>query len=248
MTLVEAAIILLTLATLTAILAPRISYFIDDAKMIKAKEEIELLGVTISRLTYDTGSPCLKKNAQKSLCSDSNRVNILYSRGPKVKHNQVNQVDFVYYELDRILLRNICGQADSAYFVDCIRANKNKLCVRKTMNWDNDDIDHGDSMESQFVINTPGYFTPIQQSFKTILGPGVGWRGSYLGSPAEKDPWGNKYLINSQFLSVPLDVEICKPDWSYNIFVISAGPNGIYETPFALRGAEARGDDIIYVF
>ncbi len=281
MTLIEATFILLALATLSAILAPQIGTYVNDAKMVKVKEEVELLGVTTTRLMYDLGNPCLKKDARKPPCSEPNRVNILYGRGPDIEHNQVCQLDFVYYEFDRAKLWDTCSkdngispenpQGYSSAFVDCVRANKAKLCIRKTMNWDNDDIDHGDSMDNQFVRNIPGYSTPSQMPFRTILGSGMGWRGSYLGNSVDKDPWGNKYLINSQFLSVPPNVDtygfcsmelqsvrsndrrtgssyyVSGMDWSYDTFVISAGPNGIYETPFALRGAEAKGDDIIYV-
>ncbi len=62
-----------------------------------------------------------------------------------------------------------------------------------------------------------------------------------------------RYLVNSIFLTVATDARpgIREGErnggWSYDVFVISAGPNSVFETPFAIDGAYPRGDDIIYV-
>jgi len=65
----------------------------------------------------------------------------------------------------------------------------------------------------------------------------IGFRGALLSSdPA--DPWGNKYICNVAVLG-----EIGEPVW-----VISAGPNGVLETPVRPTGSGAAttlsGDDI----
>ncbi len=62
---------------------------------------------------------------------------------------------------------------------------------------------------------------------------GPGWRGAYLRSSPGSDPWGHRYAVNVKFLGRRLDV-----------LVLSAGPNGLVETPFEARSLRPGGDDI----
>jgi hypothetical protein len=76
-------------------------------------------------------------------------------------------------------------------------------------------------------------------------GAGRVWNGPYLTSAITSDPWGHAYLVNAEFLS--LESTALDPRLSRAVFVLSAGPNGIVETPFSqsARSARAFGDDII---
>ena len=67
------------------------------------------------------------------------------------------------------------------------------------------------------------------------------WRGPYLDSYYINDPWGNAYVVNAQYF----------PGGSYTgtvrhrVFVLSAGPNGTWETAFNDNTTEElKGDDI----
>lgn len=67
------------------------------------------------------------------------------------------------------------------------------------------------------------------------------WRGPYIDSYYVNDPWGNAYVINSQYF----------PGGSYSgtvrhrVYVLSAGPNGTWETAFDDDTTEEiKGDDI----
>jgi len=62
---------------------------------------------------------------------------------------------------------------------------------------------------------------------------GQGWRGAYLSPPCAADPWGNTYQINTKWSSLTFDVPA--PQWRphcYDVFCISAGKDGIIQTPF----------------
>ncbi|MCX6550318.1 MAG: hypothetical protein NTY02_04790 [Acidobacteria bacterium] len=61
---------------------------------------------------------------------------------------------------------------------------------------------------------------------------GSGWRGAYLRTPPATDPWGHRYAINVQHFNTRDDV-----------IVLSAGRDGVIDTPFAGRGVTAGGDD-----
>ena len=67
------------------------------------------------------------------------------------------------------------------------------------------------------------------------------WRGPYVERYALEDPWGNAYVVNARYL----------PGGGYagnvrhHVFVLSAGPNGRWETAFDDAVAETiAGDDI----
>jgi len=243
LSLVEVTIMLLVLMLLTGVLAPSIFDFVHDAQWVKVKGDCEAIGLTVERLTRDVG-PCIKFNGNES-CTKNNRVELLHSDGPAVDEQSLGS---------------------SATSVN------NRNLKHGRLNWNSDS---SDSMENQFVTNGSGYPTPRGST----LGPlfWLGWRGAYLSPPIGSDPWGHRYLVNSAFLAVTSDsssfdmrAEPCGDDegrrrgncsdrggegsisggWSYDIFCISSGPNGVYETPIGGNGhggVTRMGDDFIYI-
>src|SRR4051812_3418876 len=63
MSLVEATIILMILAILTAVVAPSMSDSINDARDVKAKEDVEAIGTGIMRMLRDAQETCLQLDA-----------------------------------------------------------------------------------------------------------------------------------------------------------------------------------------
>ena len=79
----------------------------------------------------------------------------------------------------------------------------------------------------------------------TTGGPGTGWNGPYLSMSVTGDPWGRQYLVNTAFLrGLPPSATLCA---RCAVFVISAGQNGVLETPFQqpLANAQVFGDDLV---
>ncbi|MDO8835403.1 MAG: hypothetical protein Q7V01_07385 [Vicinamibacterales bacterium] len=228
LSLVEVTIMLLVLMLLTSVLAPSIYDFVIDAQWVKVKEDCEAIGISVARLTRDVG-PCLKSNGTLG-CTEENRVDILYSDGnanPPVSNG---------------------GQF--------INNNINAGGI----NWDSYLVD-SDTMLDQFVTNGPLYQTPAQKYPVFFpVGPlfGLGWRGGYLAPPIGPDPWGGMYMVNSVFLATASN----SPDagegqtgrwWERDVFCISPGPDGIYQTPFegtkaAFQfGTDRAADDWVYI-
>jgi hypothetical protein len=230
LSLVEVTIMLLVLMLLTSVLAPSIFDFVIDAKWVKVKEDCEAIGITVARLNRDIGS-CLKFNAAQP-CTEANRVDILYSDGPDVTAAEVTAPDFTS--------NNITPAA---------------------INWDNDsDALVGDHMQGHFTTNLPAYRTPLQNypAPSYPAGPlfNIGWRGGYLASPIGPDPWGKRYLVNSVFLSTATDSNDLAAEgaftrwWERDVICLSAGPNGVYETPFggsANNGTGRTNDDFLFI-
>ncbi len=91
---------------------------------------------------------------------------------------------------------------------------------------------YSDLLENQMTNNAAGY-------------PASMWRGGYLSSAINADPWGTAYAVNIGYLA-PQTGDDCE----VNTFCLSAGPNRKYETPATGNGnggVTRGGDDFVYV-
>ena len=153
LSLVEVTIMLLVLMLLTSVLAPSIFDFVNDARRVKVKEDCEAIGVSVARLTRDVGD-CLKFRADQP-CTLANRVDLIYSGGPKVTSQDVDP------NVAPLTFGNAKG----------------------TLTW-SDEEERGDTMEHQLVDNGagagPAYPTPgiLGAISRTLPEFGLGWRGS----------------------------------------------------------------------
>ena len=96
------------------------------------------------------------------------------------------------------------------------------------------------SLADQLVINAPGYAlrTPTSQ---------FGWNGPYFSSQLLADPWGNRYAVNVALIDLSPGAATASGQAKMAVWVLSAGSNGIMETPFAqsiLTAVRPGGDDI----
>ncbi len=94
-----------------------------------------------------------------------------------------------------------------------------------------------DVMDLQLRFNARNYPPAIS-------GPGTGWNGPYIAREISGDPWGHQYMINVAYLSgTPRGTSDCS---ACAVFVLSAGPNGVVETPFTqqISRATTYGDDL----
>lgn len=61
------------------------------------------------------------------------------------------------------------------------------------------------------------------------------WKGPYLNSPNDPDPWGNRYMVNVLYMDAN----------SNDVVVLSAGPDEAIATVFTADPVTAGADDII---
>jgi len=77
-----------------------------------------------------------------------------------------------------------------------------------------------------------------------------GWHGPYMND-IHGDPWGSPYVCNITWGAYREGQPGYRNDEEHNILVVSAGPNGVFETPFgdatSVVGEEIGGDDIGFV-
>lgn len=83
------------------------------------------------------------------------------------------------------------------------------------------------ALSAHLVDNAAGY------NVDSALGRA--WKGPYMDG-LSPDPWGARYAANVGLLARPT---------GQAVIVLSAGPNGLIETPFAQVGLRRGGDDVI---
>jgi type II secretory pathway pseudopilin PulG len=228
MSLVEATIILMVLALLTAVIAPSAGDYVEEARNTKAKEDVEAIGMAIVRLVRDTGLPCVSLNGAS--CVIAQKVELLMS-GTSTTANLPTSDAAAYAS---------GATFSSAANVNWAGATANPVAAGSRS-----------LMDAHLVTNTIGY---TAAGFTGGGGPrfGVGWRGAYLGN-VDVDPWGYAYQANTLFVGVATDAAAgtgqgaLSGGWSPDLMVVSAGSNGNIQTAFGALGAAAVGDDVVYV-
>jgi type II secretory pathway pseudopilin PulG len=236
MSLVEVTIILMVLAILTAVIAPSAGDYINDARAVKAKEDVEAIGTGLLRMLRDTGVPCATKDAASATpCSGANRRELLTS-SDTVSTNEAT--------------------VTASAFGSTLANNQ----LSNSLNWAGDataevDDTYRDTLDNQLVTNTLATSNYKTLTFGSRGVAGRGWRGGYLSGPIGLDPWGYAYQVSSAFLAVASDAATADvpaegggyTGWANDVIVISAGPNSIIATPFGGLATAAVGDDITYV-
>jgi hypothetical protein len=95
----------------------------------------------------------------------------------------------------------------------------------------------------QLVDNVPGY------TKKSATSP-LGWNGPYyLPSDLDSDPWGHRYVVNIGLIDASPGVLTKTGRPKSAVWVLSAGPNGMIDTPFfqpLTAAVTTGGDDIGY--
>jgi hypothetical protein len=227
MSLVEASIILVVIVALSAVLAPAIGSFVNDAQHAAAEKDVEAIGAAVTRMLSDVGESWVLRDGNGAAATNppshaaANRVDLLVSSGA----------------IPTVGVARLTAGAD----------------------WD-DAIDDAavQQLSSYLVQNTPSnnaanaYRTAAQMSVLTEFDADSGaqfnseyaWRGAYLPGPISGDPWGNRYAVNVEFLAHALGAG---PTGNVNdVFVISAGPDGVVDTRVDTDGATAGGNDVVY--
>lgn len=257
-TLVEVSIIVIALSILSAILLPQLGVYIRDARLTRAREDVAAIGVSMMQMLKDTGESAFYRNGQSGDNTPGrdfrkDPVGLLIGDGdiPDSGPDGTDKwrisffdtvsgenLDFGDIDQDELIVDTFTN-----HLIENFPGDKRSLGAGSTNDRYRTAPDMGRGRSSSGVRQGL-YFDP---------GGGHGfnsefaWRGPYLDA-LRPDPWGNRYMSNVQFLTMP-GTEIVNDASGFNrpVIVISAGPDEQIDTAFGSRnGMSIRDDDVAY--
>lgn len=219
LTLIEVSVILSVLAILSAFLVPAVSHFLQDASMLQAQNDVKVIASGLINFMNDTGqSPAMLGSCQPEFGNDSLIV-VLAGPGRQPQTNQ--------------------GRAPGKPRLRSSAAARrfHALSSDSTAGW----LDERAGALEDF-LQWNACELPLKRA-----GIGFGWNGPYINNQLGPDPWGNRYLVNVGFLDTQAGAGDAEGEARGAVFVLSAGPNQIIETPFSQPVSDALvyGDDIV---
>ncbi len=231
-TIIETTVILSVLFILAGAMAPIVSESVNTARAVKARNDASMIAMGLINLQKDLGGDALSFGGAVATVGQAMRLpDVLASQGavPDVD----GEDDLEEAAVGAPILVPPGERATtmtSSALRAALRAERRRW--RET---------RADALDDHLRTNRRGY---------RYRRPGEhgGWNGPYVSAEIQGDPWGKRYLINSQFLDGSASAADASGNPRKAVFVISAGADGIVDTPFEQSIVDARGygDDIVF--
>ena len=147
--------------------------------------------------------------------------------------------------LAAILLLTVVAPPGLATLVNRSRIDRAQTEVRRLADalHDSDLVGRALRQEADDLLGGPGN-VPDAPGLRQWVDGRVGSLSGYVSQRLRSDPWGNRYLVNTGALQTGEGDEASPEPGA--MWVLSAGPNGLVETPYAVPAMSAAlgGDDI----
>jgi type II secretory pathway pseudopilin PulG len=243
-TLIEAATVVATAALLASILAPSAALYIDQARQARARQDIQTIADAINEFITD--------NAEHQFLQDASN-----GGSPEIPptRDDANRVDLLVSDGDVPTLATAVA-TDTLWTLAVNGLEVDTLSNHLAENAPGDDSDQRYRNPGDITIPfVGGNNIDFARSESSGFNAPYAWRGAYLRSPVNPDPWGNRYAVNVAFLdpaptAVIAGVPVAFGPGDYprlDVFVVSAGPDEQIDTSVAQDGAVPGDDDFIYL-
>jgi hypothetical protein len=225
-TIIETTVILSVLFILAGAMAPIVSESVNTARAVKARNDASMIAMGLINLQKDVGGDALSYGgAIASLAQGFALPDVLASRGAAP---EVDEVAEAAVSLTVLVAPGDHEATSRRAQRAALRAQRRKWRESRTAALD----DHLRTNRRGYRYRRPGEYG--------------GWNGPYVSAEIQGDPWGKQYMINSQFLDGSASAADADGNPRRAVFVVSAGADGIIDTPFEqpIVDARAYGDDI----
>lgn len=189
-TLIEVIVVIAVVAILAAILTPTITRNIEDSKISRGKNEVQVIAASIASLYKDAG-----------------RWPYTNADGPSGG-------------IDRLLGNSSSVPTGTGPSAGAQAARWGTFGITKSLAdflyFNNPDDDTGPTNQNQ-----AGQDYPTTGNYA--------WRGPYADQPLFDDPWGRSYVISARYFPGNTRTSTA----GHRVFILSAGPNGLWSTPFS---------------
>ena len=234
-TILETTVILSVLFILAGAMSPIVSESVNTARAVKAKNDASMIALGLINLQKDVGADALNLGGaggpSTQLGAGALRLpDLLASQGsaPDVEDAQTSDSD-VTATIPLLAAPGHSGVSLTASARAAMRVQRQRW--RETPSG---------SLDDHLMNNRRGY--RVRRS-----GEYGGWNGPYVSAEIKGDAWGRQFLINSQWLDGGSSAADAQGRIRRAVFVVSAGADGVIDTPFeqSIVDARAYGDDIV---
>jgi type II secretory pathway pseudopilin PulG len=229
-TILETTVILSVLFILAGAMSPIVSESVNTARAVKAKNDASMIAMGLINLQKDVGADALNIGGAGVSGGSLRLPDLLASQGsaPDVEDAQTSESETAPV----VPLLAAPGHSSVSLTADvraALRAERRRW--RNTL---------AGSLDDHLMNNRRGY------RFRRS-GEYGGWNGPYVSAEVKGDPWGRQFLINSQWLDGGSSTADAQGRIRRAVFVVSAGADGVVDTPFEQPIVDARafGDDIV---
>jgi len=234
MTIIEATVVLSILFILAGSMSPIVSESVSTARAVKAKNDAAMIATGLINLQKDIGGDAQAFGDLAPAAQSVSFPDVLLTAGnPPSTEESDSETDLLPAVTPLALLQSLSGGLGNGAADDPDRA------ARRAQRGKWREVTAG-SLADHLWTNRHGY---------RLRRPGeyAGWNGPYVSADLKGDPWGNQFMVNTRFLdggSTPADGQ---GRMRGAVFVVSAGYNGVIETPYEqpITDARAYGDDIV---
>jgi type II secretory pathway pseudopilin PulG len=236
-TILETTVILSVLFILAGAMSPIVSESVNTARAVKAKNDASMIAMGLINLQKDVGADAL--NIGGAAVAPSTALgaggalrlpDLLASQGGAPEIDDAPTSDSEVTPMVPLL-------AAPGHSGVSLTASPRVAMRAERRRWR--DTPAG-SLDDHLMNNRRGY------RFRRS-GEYGGWNGPYVSAEVKGDPWGRQFLINSQWLDGGASAADAQGRIRRAVFVVSAGADGVVDTPFEQSIVDARpfGDDIV---
>jgi type II secretory pathway pseudopilin PulG len=230
-TIIETTVILSVLFILAGAMAPIVSESVNTARAVKARNDASMIAMGLINLQKDLGGDALSFGSVVGTLGQPLALpNVLVSEGADP------EVDVADDDVETALALPVLASPSEQSAAMSGRARRAALRGERRK-WRES---RAGALDDHLRTNRHGY---------RYRRPGEygGWNGPYVSAGIAGDPWGKKYMINSLFLDGSASAADADGNPRKAVFVVSAGADGVIDTPFEqpIVDARAYGDDIV---
>jgi type II secretory pathway pseudopilin PulG len=229
-TIIETTVILSVLFILAGAMAPIVSESVNTARAVKARNDASMIAMGLINLQKDLGGDALSFGSAVAAVGQPLALpNVLATGGADP------QVDGADDDVETAIALPILASPGQ---IAAMNGQARRAALRvERRTWRES---RADALDDHLRTNRHGY---------RYRRPGEygGWNGPYVSAEIAGDPWGKKYMVNSEFLDGSASAADADGNPRKAVFVVSAGADGVIDTPFEqpIVDARAYGDDIV---
>ncbi len=238
--LVELTTILIVLSILCAILMPVIDRYMRNAKVCRAREDVQALGCAMTMFIEDTANSHFMIEGTGSGTAGG-------AAGSRPDQSNTNVCSVLVSDGDIPEVAAMSGGADWARVVNPATGIVDFFENHLVTNTPNGNAAH--AYRTPTDLTNPAADAMFARGESGGFNSEFAWRGPYMTAPIDPDPWGNRYAANVMYLEARADTpgfHAFANGFVEDVLIFCAGPDEEVDTDFDVDGLTPGDDDIIY--